>query len=79
MVIILYVIMMYDFYTAKLLDKVTFYLRVLWSAPPSAGQAAYIGMIVLAVLFFLWSTGIVVLCAVELVQRVKEKRAGKKP
>jgi hypothetical protein len=73
-VVILYFIMMYQFYTGKLLDKLSFYLMVLSKAPLSTGQVSYIGMLVLAALFFLWSTSIVILCAVELVQRLREKR-----
>jgi hypothetical protein len=73
-VVILYIVMIYDFYTGRLLDKLLFYLKVLGQAPLSMSQVTYIGMLVLAVLFFLWSTAIVVLCAVELVQRVMTKR-----
>jgi len=77
LVVILYFVMIYDFYTGRLVDKLTYYLLALSKAPLSAGQVAYITMIVLAVLFFLWSSAIVILCAMELVARVREKRATK--
>jgi hypothetical protein len=77
-VVILYIIMIYEFYTGKLVDKLTFFLLVWSKAPLSVGQVAYIGMLVLAGLFFLWSSFIVVLCAVELTARVREKRTDNK-
>lgn len=73
-VVILYIIMLYDFYTANLVDKLIRYLVILSKAPFSAGQAGYIVMVGLAIIFFLWSTGIVIMSAVELVQRVKNKK-----
>ncbi|MDR3561704.1 MAG: hypothetical protein P4N41_13830 [Negativicutes bacterium] len=77
-VVIIYLLMIFEFYSSQLVSKLTFYLRVLAMAPVNPGQIAYIGLFVLAALFFVWSTGIAVLSGLELVARLKAKKGNKK-
>jgi preprotein translocase subunit SecY len=77
-VIILYLIMIYEFYSGKLVNMLLYYFMALIKSPMSPRHLAYIALFVLAILCFIWSSIIVVLCAIELADRLKGRRSAKK-
>jgi len=77
-VIVLYLVMIYQFYYTTIIAKLLRYFMLVLSGSITPNRISYIFMFLFAALFLLWSTIIVILSILELAGRFRERRITKR-